>query len=134
MVAWRCTLLRCAADTQDAKTWQSRISLTVKQSGHVRHFLLVAADVRHKVGFLEAVQDNVAADEQEHIFELVYFDSVHAVIFWQCTIRLLCDSALGVASNNVKKELESCTPDQPPLLSRHEPLGDSRLSLSATSW
>ena len=40
----------------------------MKQSGHVRDFLFVAADVRHEVEFLEAVQDNVAADEQEHIF------------------------------------------------------------------
>ena len=31
----------------------------------VRRFQLVAADVRHEVEFLEAVQDNVAADEQE---------------------------------------------------------------------
>ena len=53
----------------------------MKQSWHVRHFLLVAADVRHEVGFLEAVQDNVAADEQEQILELVHTDSVHAVIF-----------------------------------------------------
>ena len=53
----------------------------MKQSWHVRHFLVVAADVRHEVEFLEVVQDKVAADEQEHIFELVYFDSVHAVIF-----------------------------------------------------
>ena len=34
-----------------------------------------------KLSFLEAVQDNVAADEQAHIFELVYFDSVHAVMY-----------------------------------------------------
>ena len=54
-----------AADTQGAKTWQSRISFHVKQFGHVRNFLLVVADVRHEVEFLEAVQDNVAADEQE---------------------------------------------------------------------
>ena len=53
----------------------------MKQSWHVRRFLLVAADVRHEVDLLEAVQDNVAADELEHIFELVYFDSVHAVIY-----------------------------------------------------
>ena len=53
----------------------------MKQSGHERSFLLVAADVRHEVDFLEVVQDNVAADEQEHIFELVYFDSVHPVIW-----------------------------------------------------
>ena len=43
--------------------------------------LLVVVDVRHEVEFLEAVQDNVAADEQGHVFELVYFDPVHAVIF-----------------------------------------------------
>ena len=53
----------------------------MKQSWHVRRFLLVAADVRHEVEFLDAVQDNVAADEQEHILELVYFDSVHAVMY-----------------------------------------------------
>ena len=40
----------------------------VKQFGQERHFLLVTADVRHEVGFLEAVQDNVTADEQEHLF------------------------------------------------------------------
>ena len=69
----------------------------------------MAADVRHEVEFLEAVQDNVAADEQELFFELVYVDSVQAVIFWQCTIRLLHDGALGAASNNVVKERDSCT-------------------------
>ena len=53
----------------------------MKQSGHVLSFLLVAADVRHEVDFLEVVQDNVAADEQEHIFELVHSDSVHSVIY-----------------------------------------------------
>ena len=53
----------------------------MKHFGQVRRFVLVTPDVRHEVGFLEAVQDNVAADEQEHLFELVYFDSVHAVIF-----------------------------------------------------
>ena len=51
------------------------VEVIVEESGHVRRFLLVAADVRHVVEFLEAVQDNVAADEQEHIFELVYFES-----------------------------------------------------------
>ena len=39
----------------------------MEQSGHVRRFLLVAADVRHEVEFLEAFQDNAAADEQAHI-------------------------------------------------------------------
>ena len=87
----------------------------------MRNFLLVVADVRHEVEFLETVQDNVAADEQEYIFELVCFDSVHAIIFWQCTMRLLYDGALGgAASNNVVKERDSCTPGQPPLRSRRD--------------
>ena len=78
-------MFQVAADAQDAKTGQSRISFRVEQSWHVRGFLLVAADVRHVVEFLEAVQDNVAADEQEHIFstrELRLRPSSH---FWQCT-------------------------------------------------
>ena len=40
----------------------------MKQFGRVRRFQLVAADVRHEVEFLEAVQDNVAADEQERVY------------------------------------------------------------------
>ena len=86
------------------------VSCVVKRFGHVRFFLLS----------LEAVQDNVAADEQDHVFELVYFDSVQAVIFWQCTIRLLHDGALGAASNNVVKERDSCTLGQPPFRSRRD--------------
>ena len=53
----------------------------MKQSWASTPLSVGGGDVRHDVGFLEAVQENVAADEQEHLFELVYFDSVHAVIF-----------------------------------------------------
>ena len=45
------------------RRWQSRITVAVTQPWHVRRFLLVAADVRDEVEFLEAVQDNVAAVE-----------------------------------------------------------------------
>ena len=103
--------------------------LQLKQSWHVRRFLLVAADVRHEVGFLEAVQDNVAADEQEPLFGLVCIDSVHAVIFGSVRSGFFYDGALGAARNNVKKERDSCTPGQPPLRSRYEPLGDLKVVL-----
>ena len=105
------------------------ISFTVKQSGHVRRFLLVAADVRHEVGFLEAVQDNVAADGQEHNFGTRAHRLGRRSHFGQCMIRFLCDGALGAASNNVVKEYSR--PTATSFAMRHEPLGDSRLSPQA---
>ena len=83
----------------------------------MRNFLLVVADVQHEVVFLETVQDNVAADEQEHIFELVYFDSV---IFGSVRSGFFMTVHSVAASNNVVKERDSCTPGQPSLRARFD--------------